>query len=95
MQNYSSAKLEVLALKWPVAEKFCNYLLGSKFLVYTDNIPLVYIETNKLSALQIIWLSKLMLYDFTIKYRKGSPTWPLVPSAGICLTQSHHQRVTQ
>ena len=35
MHNYSSAKLELLALKWAVTEKFGDYLLGSKFTVYT------------------------------------------------------------
>ena len=40
MCNYSSAKLELLALKWAVTKKFRDYLLGSKFNVYTDNIPL-------------------------------------------------------
>lgn len=35
MQNYSSMKLELLALKWAVAEKLREYLLGSEFVVYT------------------------------------------------------------
>ena len=39
MHNYSSAKLE-LVVKWVVTEKFRDYLLGSKFTVYTDNNPL-------------------------------------------------------
>ena len=43
MHNYSSAKLELLALKWAVTEKFSDYLLGSKFTVYTDNNPLAYV----------------------------------------------------
>ena len=47
MHNYSSAKLELLALKWAVTEKFRDYLLGSKFTVYTDNNPLAYIQTSK------------------------------------------------
>ena len=38
MNNYSSMKL--LALKWAVTEKFRDYLLGSRFVVYTDNNPL-------------------------------------------------------
>jgi len=38
-RNYSSMKLELLALKWAVTEKFRTYLLGSKFEVYTDNNP--------------------------------------------------------
>ena len=29
MHNYSSAKLELLVLKWAVTEKFRDYLLGS------------------------------------------------------------------
>ena len=39
MHNYSSAKLELLALKWAVTEKFWDYLLGSRFQVYMDNNP--------------------------------------------------------
>ena len=39
MCNYSSAKLELLALKWSVCEKFGDYLIGSKFTVLTDNNP--------------------------------------------------------
>ena len=71
MHNYSSAKLELLALKWAVTEKFRDYLLGSKFTVYTDNNPLAYIQTSKLGASQIRWLSELALFDFNIIYRSG------------------------
>ena len=71
MCSYSSAKLELLALKWAVTEKFRDYLLGSKFTVYTDNNPLVYIQTSKLGASQICWLSELALFDFNIIYRSG------------------------
>ena len=71
MKDYSSAKIELLALKWLVCEKFKDYLLGSKFTVYTDNNPLVYVKTSKLGAAQIRWLSELALYDFDIIYRTG------------------------
>ena len=66
MHNYSSAKLELLALKWAVTEKFRDYLLGSKFTVYTDNNPLAYIQTSMLGVSQICWLSELALFDFNI-----------------------------
>ena len=46
MRNYSSAKLELLALKWSVCEKFRDYLIGSKFTVLTDNNPLTYVHTS-------------------------------------------------
>ena len=39
MCNYTSAKLELLVLKCAVTEKFRDYLLVSKFTVYTDNNP--------------------------------------------------------
>ena len=71
MRDYSSAKIELMALKWSVCEKFKDYLLGSKFTVFTDNNPLVYVKTSKLSTAQIRWLSKLALYDFNIVYRTG------------------------
>lgn len=40
MSNYSSMKLEFLALKWAMTEKFRDYLLGQKCMVFTDNNPL-------------------------------------------------------
>ena len=71
MHDYSSAKIELMALKWSVCEKFKDYLLGSKFTIFTDNNPLVYVKTSKLGAAQIHWLSELALYDFDIVYQTG------------------------
>ena len=71
MHNYSSAKLELLVLKWAVTEKFHDYLLGSLFQVYTDNNLLAYVQESKLGASQIQWLSELALFTFTIKYQTG------------------------
>ena len=71
MRDYSSAKIELMALKWSVCEKFKDYSLGSKFTVFTDNNPLVYVKTSKLGAAQIHWLSELALYDFDIVYHTG------------------------
>ena len=71
MQDYSLAKIKLMALKWSVCDKFKDYLLGSKFTVFTDNNPLCYIKSSKLGAAQIHWLSELALYDFDIVYRSG------------------------
>ena len=71
MCNYSSAKLELLVLKWAVTEKFWDYLLGSQFQVYMDNNLLAYVQESKLGASQIQWLSELVFFDFTIKYQTG------------------------
>ena len=70
-KDYSSAKIELLTMKWAICEKFKDYLLGSKFTFYTDNNPLVYIKSSKLGAAQIRWLSQLALYTFNIIYRTG------------------------
>ena len=71
MRNYSSAKLELLVLKWAVCEKFKDYLIGSRFTILTDNNPLTYVRMSRLGAAQIRWLSDLALFDFEIKYRAG------------------------
>ena len=71
MCNYSSAKLELLVLKWALMEKFRDYLLGSQFQVYTDNNLHAYVMESKLGASQIQWLSELALFNFVIKYQTG------------------------
>ena len=71
MRNYSLAKLELLVVKWAVTEKLWDYLLGSKFMLYTDYNPLAYVREGKLEVAQIRWLSELALFDFDIKYRMG------------------------
>ncbi|KAK3707424.1 hypothetical protein QZH41_002496 [Actinostola sp. cb2023] len=72
MDNYSSMKLELLALKWAITDKFREYLIGSKFTVYTDNNPLTYLKSkSKLKAIEQRWVSELASFDFDIKYRAG------------------------
>lgn len=70
-RNYSSMKLELLALKWAVTEKFRGYLLGSKFVVFTDNNPLCHLKTAKLGAIEQRWVAQLSVFDFEVKYRPG------------------------
>ena len=71
--NYPAHKLEFLALKWAVFEKFHEYLYGSKpFEVFTDNNPLTYVLTSaKLDACGQRWVAKLANYNFSIKYKCG------------------------
>ena len=70
--NYSSKKLELLALKWAIVDKYRDYLQGSTFKVYTDNNPMTYLLTkSKLPATEQKWASALAGFDFTIHYRPG------------------------
>lgn len=58
--NYRSAKLELLAVKWAVTEKFKDYLLGSNFQIITDNKPLSCIQCSaKLGATEERWIAQL------------------------------------
>ena len=57
--NYSSMKLEFLALKWAMADKFREYLLGHKCIVFTDNNPLSHLFLAKLGALEHRWVAQL------------------------------------
>ncbi len=64
-------KLEFLALKWAMTEKFREYLLGHKCIVYTDNNPLSYLTSAKLGAMEQRWAAQLAAFDFELKYRSG------------------------
>ena len=74
-KNYHlhSSKLEFLALKCAVIEKFRDYLYyGEHFTVYSDNNPLSYVMTSsKSNATGMRWVSKLANFKFDLKYCPG------------------------
>lgn len=70
-RNYSSMKLELLALKWAVSEKFRGYLLGSRITVLTDNNPSCHLNTAKLGAIEQRCVAQLAVFDFDEQYRPG------------------------
>ena len=71
-RNYPAYKLEFLALKWAITDRFHDYLYGGQFDVYTDNNPLTYILTSaKLDATGQRWVASLANYDFRIFYKSG------------------------
>ena len=69
--DYSSFKLELLALKWAVADKFRDYLLGVPFTILTDNNPLAHLNTAKLGACEMRWVAQLAAFNFDVKFRLG------------------------
>ena len=71
--KYPVHKLEFLALKWAITDKFHDYLYGGNtFEVYTDNNPLTYVlSTAKLDACSHRWVARLANYNFNIHYRSG------------------------
>ena len=75
-RNYKlhSGKLEFLALKWAITERFRDYLFHAPhFTVYSDNNPLTYVtKSAKLNAAGHRWVAELADYRFTLKYRPGT-----------------------
>ena len=72
-RNYSVHKLEYLAFKWAVTEKFHHYLYGQTFNAFTDHNPLAYVTTTaKLDATGHRSLADLSKYNFHIFYKPGS-----------------------
>ena len=70
--NYDAHKLEFLALKWSVTERFHEYLYGGHFEVYTNNNPLTYILTTaKLDATGQRWVASSANYNFKIFYKSS------------------------
>lgn len=71
-RRYPTHKLEFLALKWAITDKFYDYLYGAEFVVMTDNNPLTYILTSaKLDAAGHRWLASLSNFNFSLQYRAG------------------------
>ena len=63
-RHYPAHKLEFLALKWAITDKFHEYLYGAEFQVFTDNNPLTYILTTAKFA-------ALSNYTFSISCKPG------------------------
>lgn len=72
-KKYPAHRLEFLALKWSVCDKFSHWLKGHVFTVWTDNNPLTHIMTKpRLDASEQRWVAKSASYVFDIKYIPGS-----------------------
>ncbi|GFX72836.1 hypothetical protein TNCV_2864431 [Trichonephila clavipes] len=70
--NYTITELECLAIIDSL-DKFHCYLHGSHFTVHTDHNALVWLKNFKYPTGRLFrWSVKVSMYDFDIKYKKGS-----------------------
>ncbi|CAK9291465.1 unnamed protein product [Gordionus sp. m RMFG-2023] len=74
-KNYSTIEREALALKFGLT-KCKEYLIGKRFLLYTDHKPLVDLFKKENKELMISprlqkWLILVGNFDFEIKFREG------------------------
>ena len=70
-KNYVTHDLELLAIVFAL-KIWRHYLLGEKFILYTDHQSLKYLYTQKdLNLRQQRWLEFLAAYDLDILYTPG------------------------
>ena len=71
-RNYSTTEKEMLAVVFAL-EKFRQYLLGTKVIVYTDHAALRFLLTKKEAKPRLIrWILLLSEFDIEIKDKKGA-----------------------
>ena len=72
--SYSTIEREALACSWAI-EKFKTYLWGTRFHLFTDHKPLLYMlngnGTRKASSRLVRLLSKMQEYNFNVQYISG------------------------
>lgn len=70
-EKYSAIELELLAIVFTL-ETFRTYIYGVEVEIWTDHAPLRYLDNIKTLSVRIQRLkSKIIDFDFIIKYRKG------------------------
>ncbi|UYV81780.1 Transposase [Cordylochernes scorpioides] len=71
-RNYTISELECLAIVECV-DKFRVYLLGTRFVIYSDHHALQWLKTIKDPTGHLFrWSLRLSAYDYEVKYLKGS-----------------------
>ena len=70
-QNYSTIEKELEAIRWSV-QVFRSFLVGVKFILFTDHRPLVYMSNMaKTNSRVMRTLNEIGEYNFEVKYRPG------------------------
>lgn len=70
-KRYSATKIEMLAVSFALI-RFRHYLLGRKFVLYTDHRALVWLFNDKeLNRVTNTWLELVLEYNFSVKHLPG------------------------
>uniref|UniRef100_A0A9J7YNR7 Reverse transcriptase RNase H-like domain-containing protein n=1 Tax=Cyprinus carpio carpio TaxID=630221 RepID=A0A9J7YNR7_CYPCA len=71
-QRYATVKREALSIKWAVLE-LGYYLLGRKFTLVTDHVPLQWMARTKDTNARVSrWFLALQDFHFVVRYRAGT-----------------------
>ena len=69
--NYSTTEKELLAIVFAL-EKFRQYLLGAKVIIYTDHAAIKHLLTKKDSKPRLIrWMLLIQEFDIEIRDKSG------------------------
>ena len=69
--DFSSFKLELLALKWAVSEKLRRTLWAVTAPYSLTTILLAHLKTANLGATEHRWVAQLAPFDIEVRYRSG------------------------
>ena len=69
--NYSVIQKECLAIVYAL-KQFRHYLLGRKFLLLTDHVPLQWLGSQQMEGMLCRWALSIQEFDIDITYRKSS-----------------------
>ena len=96
-KNYHihSGKLEFLALKWAITERFRDYLYyAPHFTVFSDNNPLTYaFTTARLDAARHRWIAELADFNFDVRYKPGRLNGDADGLSRMPLEETHTEKV--
>ena len=70
-RQYSVIQRECLVVVYAL-KHFRHYLLGRRFQLLTDHVPLQWLSAQKMEDMLCRWALAMQEYDFQIVYRKGS-----------------------
>lgn len=79
MEKYSSMKREFLSPKWPITEKFSEYLLGAPCTVFTKNNLWGHLNKAKLGTIEQRWVSSWPLMTSLLCIALDLGTGMLIP----------------
>ena len=63
--------LELIALKWAVTQAFKQYIAGSECHVYSDNNPIVHLQSSIAAVTEMRWIAQLSDYHLIMHFRSG------------------------
>lgn len=69
--RYSTIERELCAIRWGI-KVFSPFILGTKFILYSDHRPLTYLHSLAITNSRLMrTLNDISDYDFEIRYRPG------------------------